>query len=495
MRAVESAKRFNPGIGGASGGDDPLPGITLNHTVILGDSNAYGNGDTDNLDDQTLKAVYASVSVNQVLGAGDPFVAEYTIATRSLQPFAAGGVPGCGVELALGRALYVAGRTNTKLSVWASRGSALDRWIPSAANYYPLVTTYLDARVAEFGNIGVVYLDMGTNDSVTTALAGAWATNAALLIDALRARYGNFTCIVRQTGPNLDALYPYAATVRGHQVAFCHGNDNNVLLNADDIPLASDNLHYSANRYSEIGYRVSSEVVRKLGPQPVAYVSGLPQFVGAVGGVSGAGALSPNAYPIPEVPSYFDILVVASGLLVETVATILADPAGFVYIGRQVSTTGGLFQYLYLWYRRADRRYRGAPTTTDANQYNAAKIFTFRQPTTMVGSPLDIAAIFSKNDTYDTPISITGGTSLTANCLIALFTASYGGSLRSVSGWANTDLGAVTEIQDNDFAIGSEHEIITLVTGTKVVAGAFGATTAVATAQLLGSYAALVIKP
>lgn len=471
------------------------------HVVILGDSNAYGNGDTDNLDDRDLVATFANARITQTLGVGVPFVAEYTIADSDLAPFAGAGVAGMGIELALGRALYAAGRTPVRISKWASRGSSLDRWIPGGS-YYDQVIAFLDAQVLIYGDIGTVYLDLGTNDASDRALSNSWEKNCSALITPLRARYGNFLLIVRNTSQGLDPAYPYFQTVRAQEFAFVTNDDLSKILGSEDVPLAADLLHFTANNYSLFGYRIAAEIVSALGPAPAA-PGPIPTYIGCGGGVAGAGTLQPISFPAPGYDgTYFEILVVATGLTDGAGKATLSDAAGFVEIGSKLSTTSGgtLDQWITVFYRRCTSRYMAAPTVADNNQYNAAKIFTFQQPTTLTGSPLDATAtsggaVFSANDTYDPAISVAGATSGAANTLFAIFGANYGGSPRTATGWANADLGAFAVRAFSDQAIGSDHEVIFCITGTKEVAGAVGATTATANLQLLGAYCTLVIKP
>ncbi len=465
------------------------------HVVIIGDSNAYGFGDTDNLDDKTLITAFPSVQIDQLIGTGDPFSAEYTITPEDLQPFAAGGVPGMGVELSMGRTLHTAGRTATKISKFASRGSSLGvEWIPSAAKYWSDLTTYLDAQVIAFGTIGVIYMDLGTNDSTTAAKACAWQKNATELVNALRALYGNFRLIVRMTSRNLDAAYPFWETVRQQQLAFANDDIRTALLNIDDTALSTDNLHFSANNYYGIGHRAAVEVLAAMGIAPPAFAGAFPEYLGAMPGVSGAGALTPLSFPCPLDDGYFEILVVATGLIDGATKATLSTANGFVEIGSQVSQFTTLDQWMTIFYRRATGRRMSNPVVADNNNYNAAKIFAFRQPTTTSGSPIDVS-VFSKNDAYATPISITGATTTVNNCLIAAFGAFYGGAARTIGAWANGTVGSLTKRMECDYAIGSDHEIISLVTGTLATAGATGAFTATASAQMMGSHVTLGIKP
>ncbi len=464
------------------------------HVVIIGDSNAYGQGDTDNLDDQTLITADSTVLITQTIGAGDPFVAEYTIASSSLAPFRAGGAASMGVELTLGRALYAAGRTSTKISKWCSRGSSLSVEWALAGSYRALLLAFLDARMNAYGAIGIVYMDIGTNDATTQAKAMTWQKNATELVNALRTRYGNFLLLVRKTSEGLDAAYPYGETVREQQHAYVTDDPFAVLMDVDLVPLSTDNLHFTANNYGALGYRASAEMIAAMNVAPPAYAGSFPEYVGAGPGVSGAGALSPLSYPCPFADGYVEYLVVSTGLVSGAGKATLSEAAGFAEVGSQLSTTGGLDQWLTLFERRSSSRRMPVPTVADNNNFNAARIFAFRQPTTTSGTGINVSA-FSKNDAYDTPISIGGVTSTVNNCLIALFTANYGGSNRTVSGWTNAALGSLTERKDGDYAIGGDHEIITCVTGTKAVAGATGATTATASGVMLGSYVAVAIKP
>lgn len=463
--------------------------------AILGDSNATGYGDSDKLDDRTLVSAYSSVSINEITGVADPFQVEHTISTRSLQPYDTGGVPGLGVELTLGRALYEAGRTPA-ICKWSSRGSVLaNSWLPGQ-DYYSRVTAYLDARVTEFGTLGIVYLDLGGNDGGSSTTASAVKANYDTLIGALRARYGNFTVIVRQASSLADTAYAYMTIVREQQRAWVASDDNAVLIDVDDVPFGTDNLHFTANGYAGIGYRAANAVIDRLGPAPSVFTGPGPVYVGSVPGEEGTGELSPLSFPIHSVNNYVDVLAVASAYTSEPSAPVLVDPSGFKYVGRAEATNGGGgYQYLSIWYRRRTATHMGSPIVADNNNINAAKTFTFRQPTTMVGTPFDVTPVFTAHNTYDTTMTATGVTTGTGNDLVVTIWGNYGGAARTVSGFTNSSVGSLTLQQSNDHPIGSDHEVIVMGTGTKATAGATGTTTATGSGAMFGVAVTLAIKP
>lgn len=489
----------------AIAGAEPWP--ASQHIVIIGDSNAEGQSDTDKMLDRTLLSTFSPVTNSYTMGgSGYPPTYTYQVANTALAPYkAGGGGQNAGIELTLGRELYNRyGYSAPKISKWAMYGSSMClEWLPANGEDVIPLLAYLDTQVALNGPIGAVIQSNGSNDAVSWANANVWQQSCASLMAVLRARYGNFGLVIWQVSidpPSGDGV-PYREAVRQQQVAYVNSDPLAVLMNIDDIPLTASNVHFVADEYNLIGQRAAQVITARRGVSPAPYAGAFPEYVGAGIGRLGAtsGTLTPIPYPAPSGPGYFEILVTATGLTASAGAPTLAEPAGFTQIG-----TGGegiyastSQQWLTCWYRRVTSQRMSAPTMTINNAWCMTRIFTFRQPTTIAGSPLDVTQVFSSNNTYSTAaISITGLTTVTANDLIAYFMASWSGSPNAMTSPTNAALGSLAVIQDNCLpGVASDYPGITLVTGTKAVAGAIGTTTITPSTNTLSACVALAIKP
>ena len=159
-------------------------------------------------------------------------------------------------------------------------------------------------------------------------------------------------------------------------------------------------------------------------------------------------------------------------------ASTLATPAGFVEIADSpqdagVITTG---TRLTVFWCRATSAAMTSPVTNDSGNFQFGVILTFRDCVSS-GNPWDVTA-GDTNEGGSTAVSIPGDTTTGPNRLIvAACSHATDTALAQFSGWANADLGDVTERFDASDTP-SNGGGIGIATGTKASAGAFGATTA-----------------
>lgn len=476
-------------------------GASTFHVALVGQSNTVGQMDTDKADTGlSIATIYPAAQINQQLGAAaaDP-ISWTSYSTRALQPYGAGGGPGAGIELSLGRYLVEYGvHTSPAISKFAVNGSSLAaNWLPSAnyptsppgvANLYTQLVTYLTARVAEFGKLDVLEWGQGEADAAVTAHANAYAANLTTLMTALRAIFGGFHLVLWKLN---DACTPggdnQLATLRAQQVAYAASDPNCTLLDADDLPLNTDGLHYKADELITVGNRSGELIARRYKPTS----SGANYNVGTGSapwlqakhepGAFGAGALTPR-WPIHKAG---DIAILAVATAPLDAAISLTTSNGFTQIESTQSSLGaGVYQKLALYWCRADQATMDAnggqmpaPVVADTNNMLAARIFVFRGCVAS-GSPVDVAS-GSSNNTYDTPVSIAGDTTTVGNALVAAFLSCFSGSsVNTVGSWANSTLAGLVERQDSRYLIVADTEMLALVTGTKTTAGAYNATTA-----------------
>ena len=119
---------------------------------------------------------------------------------------------------------------------------------------------------------------------------------------------------------------------------------------------------------------------------------------------------------------------------------------------------------------------QGAPTTTDSGDHQFGRIYAFRGVVTS-GTPFNISS-GSTEATSDTSLSATGATTTAADSLVVigatismeLGTENFGGT------WTNASLTNIT-VRGNDWGTQGNDGRLAVVTGDKVTAGAYGATT------------------
>lgn len=168
-------------------------------------------------------------------------------------------------------------------------------------------------------------------------------------------------------------------------------------------------------------------------------------------------------------------------VLVETQAgnPTLSTAAGFAELTAVSPQTTGATIMGVFW-----RRWNGtdgSPAIGQATNHIIARMISISGVKTS-GDPWNTTATGTTDSSADTSVSIAGGTTTVADCLIlAMLTQDLpdANTATEFSGWANIDLGSVTEQMDDTRNPGNGGAI-GMATGTKAVAGAFGATTATA---------------
>lgn len=186
-------------------------------------------------------------------------------------------------------------------------------------------------------------------------------------------------------------------------------------------------------------------------------------------------------------------------LVVQSNNEAIATPAGWTECPSSpqgVGTAGaiGATRIAAFW-KRATSGAEAAPTVADTGDHTRARIIVFRGCETS-GSPFDTSA-GGTVASASTAVSITGGTTSVAECLILAMVANgtdASNNQTTAGGWANADLTNVTRITSGNTTIGNGGGV-DAATGEKATAGAFGATTAtLATASLQG-FIMLALKP
>lgn len=198
--------------------------------------------------------------------------------------------------------------------------------------------------------------------------------------------------------------------------------------------------------------------------------------VGAV--VAGTGDVSPapgGSHSVNDI----DIIIVQTR---DQVAS-LGVAAGFAEL-TAISPLGQTNNRLTVFWRRWNGS-DGTPTITDPGNHVIARMISISGCKTS-GNPWDITGTGTHDTTADTTVSVVGGTTTVADCLIVLCCAQHlpaSTGTAVFSGESNADLANLTERIDNSTAQGVGGAI-GMWTGEKATAGTFGATTATATSAV-----------
>jgi hypothetical protein len=205
---------------------------------------------------------------------------------------------------------------------------------------------------------------------------------------------------------------------------------------------------------------------------------------------SGTGNITPG---LPASTAVNDILV----LPIETANEVVPLPTGWSQLnGLVVIVASGVATRLTILWRRATGS-GDAPTVTDPGNHAIGQIIgivgcpTSGDPWNITSNTTELAS--------DTSVSIPGAATTVSDCLIlAVFsTGTDIASTTHVTGWANPDLGSVTERMDNWTDAGTGGlggGGFGLATGTKAVAGAYGPTTATVTTANFKALASIALK-
>jgi hypothetical protein len=157
-------------------------------------------------------------------------------------------------------------------------------------------------------------------------------------------------------------------------------------------------------------------------------------------------------------------------------ADTLTPPSGWAVVTTQNVSTGTAPSKLTAIWRRIVAG-DAAPSIADAGNHIVARMMIVRGCETS-GNPWDFA-LPNQELTADTTVSVPGGTTVSADCLIlsAFGTGQDITSLAGATGWANASLVSITEQMDDWTASGTGGGFA-VATGVKTAAGAVSATTA-----------------
>lgn len=223
-------------------------------------------------------------------------------------------------------------------------------------------------------------------------------------------------------------------------------------------------------------------------------VSDLPTVAGVGTVASGTNAQTPP-FSTSAAPVAGDIIIT----LFECAAadTLPNPPTGWAHVlGSPRSNSASKFGCYWKRFVAGDT----APQYTDAGNHNCGRTITI-SGCAQYGEPWDVAGCASGDETGGTPdtsASLAGGTTTRNNCLI-LFMCSTGfdpasDNTAQFSGWANANLGSITEQMDNATSSGTGGGF-GLMSGTLATKGAVGTCTTTLANASDKSMIILAMKP
>lgn len=203
----------------------------------------------------------------------------------------------------------------------------------------------------------------------------------------------------------------------------------------------------------------------------------LPTFVAAGTPGSGTGNLTPG---LPSGWQADDIFL----LHIETANEPPTSITGWTQLPDSPQGSGvggGIGSYaLSVWWRRATAS-ETAPTITDPGDHGESVITAYRGVRTS-DPPYDVTNGNNDGGTESTSVVIPGDTTTVADCLVVASVAGHEDA--TFDSWANADLANVAERVDTNLTGPGNDGSLAVATGEKATAGAFGNTTATASAGI-----------
>jgi hypothetical protein len=199
----------------------------------------------------------------------------------------------------------------------------------------------------------------------------------------------------------------------------------------------------------------------------------IPSYVGA-GATQTLGGTATPAWPAGHAINDIGVMYIKTSS-----QAIGSTPSGWALVTDSPQTIGaaataGSVRLTVLW-KRATSNAEAALSIGDSGDHQIAQILVFRDGVT-TGDPWDVTN--GGTDASSTSVSVDGDTTTVADCLILACVANGTETAATqTSGWANSDLTGVAELVDTQAAVNLGGGF-SVASGSKAVAGAFGATTA-----------------
>lgn len=279
------------GAGDTGGGTIPLNGLI----VIAGQSNAVGQGNSNNLDNAVYGGIGNAINVAipsfpnvQLAHHCAPAVADPLAWTdvpgtagtfQDMQQYAAAGSPGLGLEMSLGR--YLADTTAMTLPLhigkFAVNGCDIGRYLPgsgfpvSGGELFTQLTTYINTlQTNSSKSLAVFVWVQGESDADTDLESTAYQGKLTTFVAALRAIYGtSFLFVISRLSDN--QIGGFSATMTSGRVAAVQAAQDAVAaadpthcisVNTNRAPtLATGPEHYKTDGYWMLGNILGSSIL------------------------------------------------------------------------------------------------------------------------------------------------------------------------------------------------------------------------------------------
>lgn len=396
--------------------------------VIIGDSNAVGQGVTDKSDPAfnvtaTITAVPYETQYSQA--AADP-ISWTNLAAGGTRPYAIGGVAGFGAEMAIAQEFLAAGQSPVIIKIAVS-GTTCAQWLlgsgyPAATDLYTQARTYIRAQAAAHGaQVAGFAIFLGGNDGTDVNLANALQANLLTLSTRLHADFGAVPLVLVKSNDNTDVTF--LATVRTAQAAAAAADTTISLVDDDDLNLVSDRLHFNAEAYISLGQRIAYTMLTRLGVS-VARPSTAPALMGYGPETYGPGTGEPAGWG-GAIAGDLEVLV-AMSLTASGANNAITTPTGWTAISNTASTaTDGTSTTRVAAYSRvvdstmlnANGGHTAATSIAAANAINFSRIYTIRGPNL---NPTVDTALVSTNAGFVTAVTINQITPSTAGLALVV---------------------------------------------------------------------------
>lgn len=517
---------LHTGIGG--GGVGSSFDYSNKLVVIAGQSNAVGQGNITNIDSGLagLSAVttYPNVQLAHhcAPGVADPPVftdVPGTVATfRDLQPYAAAGAAGMGIELSLGRYLVdtLAMDAPMHIAKYAISGIDISKYLegsgyPTAGpQLFDLMCTYIDSCIANSGKaLGVFVWVQGESDADTDAESTGYQAKLTSFIASLRVRYGtNFLFVISRLNENQIGGFSAAMTTTrvhnvqtGQDLVAAASPSNIICVNTDRAYVnASQKEHYLPDGYWRLGNLLGSGIANKIAPTrvdnqdtgPAPYIQWIREASnGFDTATSGDFLLMP---PVDGNSGDIEVLIgMHASSTTQNAMPALTTAQGFVAQGAgaqsifSVSTIVGAQPFI----RTANGSAPVAPLMTDLVVRKRGMIFSVRGST-----GVDVTA-FTGDNLNNATHTLTGVTTTVANTRVIFICCYFSGSTAAptvftAAGLSNVVIHRTTYANNN----GQNACKIAVLSGTKAVAGATGtATFTTGATATVGTGVCIAFKP
>lgn len=259
-------------VGASVGSSVDDEGSTRLVIGLAGQSNAVGFADIDNANNinQYIANQYAPVTLYQQDGtnANPPVWTFYT--PEGVKPRAHATL-NTGVHLTLAR--YLNRREPNR---WALAGIGIgstglnDHWKKTAVYpttppnlYNQMLSMFRNSVALAGGRLAAMVWIQGEQDATDAADAAAYEANLTTFISDVRLEFPGLPFVIVKLHTSNPGSQK--AVVRAAQVAVAAAVSGVTLVDADDLALQGDNLHYTTESYFTLGNRIGAAILAALG--------------------------------------------------------------------------------------------------------------------------------------------------------------------------------------------------------------------------------------